>query len=319
MDAIRAVLMKLTAVRSSCQKAATGSLVVLAALALSGCASTHARNPADPLESFNRAIYQFNDTVDKAAIKPIAKGYNAAMPEPGKIMVSNFFSNLEDLITTINDLLQFKFAQAASDGSRFLFNSTFGVFGLFDVTTRLEKHDEDFGQTLGYWGVGPGPYIMLPILGPSTFRDGVGLYADSRPSPIRRTDHMRTRNQLYVAQGINARAQLLDKEKILDEAAVDRYEFIRDTFLQRRKSLVYDGNPPRVRYDDFDDETNNKQERAPAGKTSSTGKNKASPYSSSSALPELASISRQAGDSQKTNTDRHSVHKVWVAQRTGIR
>jgi len=313
MDAIHAVLTKLTTARSSCQKAATGSLVVLAAFALSGCASTHARNPADPLESFNRAIYRFNDTVDKAAIKPIAKGYNTVMPEPGKIMVNNFFSNLDDLITTFNDLLQFKFAQAASDGSRFLFNSTFGVFGLFDVASRLEKHNEDFGQTLGYWGAGSGPYIVLPILGPSTVRDTAGLYVDSRPSPIRRTDHMRTRNQLYVAKGINARAQLLDEEKILDEAAVDRYEFIRDTYLLRRKSLVYDGNPPREKYDDFDDETDNdKHGQAPAPTPALTRQDNP---------PVAHTVSHTTSASANTTpqTHHHSVHKVWVAQRTGIR
>src|SRR3989338_6302756 len=172
------------------------------------------------------------------------------MPLPGQVMVSNFFSNLDDVIVTLNDLLQFKFTQAACDGARFLFNSTFGVFGLIDVAHRLEKHDEDFGQTLGYWGVGSGPYIVLPILGPSTVRDGAGLYVDSRPSRLRHVDHIRSRNQLYLTKAVNHRAQLLDQEKILDEAALDRYEFIRDAYLLRRRSLVYDGNPPREKYEE---------------------------------------------------------------------
>lgn len=242
---------------------ATRIFLTLMVAALTGCASPHAKNPADPLESFNRGVYQFNDTVDKAISKPIAQGYKAAMPVPGQIMVSNFFSNLDDVIITFNDLLQFKFAQTASDGARFLFNSTFGVFGLFDVAHRLEKHNEDFGQTLGYWGVGNGPYIVLPILGPSTLRDGVGLYADSRPGKLRRIDYIRTRNQLYLAKAVNRRAQLLDQEKVLDEAALDRYEFIREAYLLRRQSLVYDGNPPRREYEDYEEENDFKYQEVP--------------------------------------------------------
>lgn len=291
------------------------AFLVLASIALTGCASTHAKNPADPLESFNRGIYQFNDAIDKAAIKPIAQGYNAAMPEPGKIMVSNFFSNLDDLIVTINDLLQFKFAQAASDGSRFLFNSTFGVFGLFDVASRLEKHNEDFGQTLGNLGIGNGPYIVLPILGPSTLRDTVGLYVDSRPSPIRRTDHMRSRNQLYLAKGINSRAQLLDQEKILDEAAVDRYEFIRDTYLLRRKSLVYDGNPPREKYDDEESNNHGQVPNADPPVVQQNNTPAVRPVSNTV----LASASKSITIKPQVDIERPSVHKVWVAQRTGIR
>jgi phospholipid-binding lipoprotein MlaA len=145
------------------------SLIAVLALILSGCAT--GTNPADPYESFNRSMYKFNDSLDKAVGKPLAKGYAYVMPTIGKVMVSNFFSNLDDVVVTANDLLQLKFRQAASDGTRVIFNSTLGIFGLFNVTSRLEKHNEDFGQTLGYWGVGPGPYLMLPLLGPSTVRD----------------------------------------------------------------------------------------------------------------------------------------------------
>lgn len=224
--------------------------LALAALALTGCASTQANNPADPLEPLNRGVFQFNDVLDKAVTKPVAQGYNKVMPEMGKTMVANFFSNLDDAVVTANDLLQFKLTQAASDGSRFLFNSTFGVFGLFNVTSRLEKHNEDFGQTLGYWGVAGGPYLVVPVLGPSTLRDSIGDIGDSQVSLLARTSHVRTRNQLYLLKAVKRRAQLLTQESVLEGAMIDRYAFIRDAYLQRRQSLVYDGNPPHEDYDD---------------------------------------------------------------------
>jgi phospholipid-binding lipoprotein MlaA len=225
------------------------SSLIIASL-LAGCAS--ARNPADPLEPLNRSIYKFNDTVDKAVLKPVAKGYSAVMPSPGKMMVSNFFSNLDDISVTLNDVLQLKLEQAASDGMRFIVNSSIGVFGLIDVASMgpLKKHHEDFGQTLGKWGIGSGAYLMLPILGPSSLRDGIGRYVDTIPSPTAQIQDMQTRNQVYIGEGINRRAGLLDQEKVLDDAMLDPYEFIRDAYLQRRVNLVYDGNPPRTKYDD---------------------------------------------------------------------
>lgn len=289
-------------------------LLAIAAVALTGCASTQAKNPADPLESFNRGVYQFNDALDKAVAKPVAQGYDAVMPKPGKIMVSNFFSNLDDVIVTANDLLQLKFAQAASDGSRFLFNTTFGVFGLFDVASRLEKHNEDFGQTLGYWGIGSGPYIVLPILGPSSVRDGIGLYVDSRPSKLRRVSHMRTRNQLYLTKAIDRRAQLLEQEKVLDEAVIDRYQFIRDAYQLRRQSLVYDGNPPRERYEDYEDEEEDiDNEQVPIPNV---------PSSQLDSAPEVKSAGASqppATDAPQVSAEHPGVHKVWVAQHSGIR
>ena len=221
--------------------------LLAAVLLLTACAGAH-----DPLEPLNRGIYRFNDVVDKAVVKPVAKGYNAVMPPFGMTMVSNFFSNLDDVVVFANDLLQFKFAQGLSDGTRFMVNSTLGVFGLFDIASSggLIKHNEDFGQTLGKWGVGNGPYIVLPILGPSTLRDGVGLYADSYASPTYQLEHMRTRNQAFLVKGVNRRAELLDQEKVLNEAMLDPYQFRRDTYLIYRKSLVHDGDPPRIRYDD---------------------------------------------------------------------
>ena len=229
--------------------------LLISPMLLIGCAGAH--NPNDPLEPLNRGIYRFNDTVDKAVIKPVAQGYSAVMPAVGKTMVSNFFSNLDDVVVTANDLLQFKLVQGFSDGMRVFVNTTIGVFGLIDVasTGELKKHNEDFGQTLGKWGVGNGPYLVLPILGPSTLRDSAGLYVDGYSSPVYQIKHMRTRNQAYLARGLNLRAELLDQEKVLREAMLDPYEFTRDSYLLYRKNLVYDGNPPRTRYDDMEEDT----------------------------------------------------------------
>jgi len=229
--------------------------LLISPMLLIGCAGAH--NPNDPLEPLNRGIYRFNDTVDRAVIKPVAQGYSAVMPVVGKAMVSNFFSNLDDVVVTANDLLQFKLVQGFSDGMRVFVNTTIGVFGLIDVasTGELKKHNEDFGQTLGKWGVGNGPYLVLPILGPSTLRDSAGLYVDGYSSPVYQIKHMRTRNQAYLARGLNLRAELLDQEKVLREAMLDPYEFMRDSYLLYRKNLVYDGNPPRTRYDDMEEDT----------------------------------------------------------------
>jgi phospholipid-binding lipoprotein MlaA len=248
------------------------TIFIITALALSGCASSHASNPVDPFESMNRGIYKFNDVVDKAVVKPVARGYKTVMPNVGRIMISNFFSNLDDVVVTANDLLQFKLVQGFSDGMRFFVNSTLGVFGLVDVasTGGLKKHDEDFGQTLGKWGVGNGPYLVLPILGPSTLRDSAGLYVDGYSSPMYQLKDMRTRNQAYLIRGINRRAQLLDQEQILDEAMIDPYQFMRDAYLLHRKSQVYDGNPPRPKYNYDDDMGDDDELPSPASGTPSS-------------------------------------------------
>lgn len=242
------------------------ALPLLAGLFLGGCAST-TKNPADPFEPFNRSMYRFNDAVDKAVVKPVAQGYKAVVPPPGRMMLSNFFSNLNDVIVTINDLLQFKFVQAASDTGRIVVNSTVGMLGFVDVASQvgLKKHDEDFGQTLGKWGMNSGPYLVLPLLGPSSIRDGAGLYVDSRGSVLRRVRYVDTRNQAIVVSMVGKRAALLDQETILDEAAVDRYAFIRDAYLQRRESLVYDGEPPRRKYEDEDEEVDSKPTKSTSG------------------------------------------------------
>ena len=229
--------------------------LLLGSLLFTGCAGAH--NPEDPLEPLNRGIYKFNDTLDKAILKPVAKGYTAVMPSFARIMVSNFFSNLDDVVVTANDLLQFKLKQGFSDGMRVFVNTTIGFFGLIDVASvgELKKHNEDFGQTLGKWGLGNGPYLVLPILGPSTMRDSAGLYVDGYTSPMYQIRDMRVRNQSYLAKGVSVRAGLLDQEKVLDEAMLDPYEFTRDSYLQYRKNLVYDGNPPPIRYDDEGEDT----------------------------------------------------------------
>jgi phospholipid-binding lipoprotein MlaA len=245
------------------------SLLSLAML-LAGCAAAH--NPEDPLEPLNRGVYRFNDALDKAVLKPAAKGYVAVMPTTGRIMVSNFFSNLDDIMVTANDLLQFKLAQGFSDGMRFVVNSTIGVLGLIDVASAggLMKHDEDFGQTLGKWGVGNGAYLVLPIIGPSTMRDGIGFYADLYLDPMYFINDMSTRNQAYLVQKITRRADLLDQEKVMDEAQIDRYEFIRDIYLLHRQSLVYDGNPPRRKYDEDESDDTDVPPARPASDTHAT-------------------------------------------------
>jgi phospholipid-binding lipoprotein MlaA len=216
------------------------------ALSLGGCATVEGpRDPQDPWEGFNRSMYSFNTKLDKA-LKPVAKGYRAITPDPVETGITNFFANLEEIQTLVNDLLQFKPLDALSDTGRLVVNTTLGIGGLFDVATPmgLSKHEEDMGQTLGSWGVGSGPYIMLPFFGPSSPRDAFGLAADYAFDPIREVDDTSTRNSLYALEIIDTRAQLLPVDDIIDQAALDPYIYIRDAWLQRRRSLVHDGNPP---------------------------------------------------------------------------
>ena len=173
------------------------------ALALSGCASTS--DPRDPFEPINRGVYKFNDTLDQALLKPAAKGYNAVLPNPVRTSVGNFFANLDDALIAVNNLLQFKVERAASDVARLIANTTFGIGGLFDVATSfgLEKHNEDFGQTFGYWGIGDGPFLMLPLLGPSNVRDSVGLLAYFKLDPVLNLNHIPTRNTLSAVRALD--------------------------------------------------------------------------------------------------------------------
>ena len=224
------------------------SLLILLSF-LGGCATT---NPRDPLEPVNRAVYTFNDTVDNAVIRPIAEGYRAVLPSFVRTGVSNFFANIGDVLIALNSLLQGKVVNAASDLGRVLVNTSVGVAGFFDVATPLglEKHNEDFGQTFGYWGVGDGPYLVLPFLGPSNLRDAVGTFANAKLDPLGYVRSMRLRNSLWGTRLLSQRADLLDTSKILETAALDPYEFLRDAYLQRRRNLIYDGSPPREKDDD---------------------------------------------------------------------
>ncbi len=214
---------------------------IVLALMLAGCAS---QGNKDPLEGLNRGIYKFNDTVDKAAIKPIAGAYKAVLPTPVRSGVNNFFSNLNTFVSAINNLLQFKFGNAFSEAGRFVINSTFGIAGIMDVASwdKVEKHPEDFGQTLGRWGVGNGAYLVLPFLGPSTLRDTGGLVVDTLAfDPITYIEEPATRNSLRGLKLIDKRAQFLPGSDLLDEAALDPYAFMRDAYIQRRATQDADG------------------------------------------------------------------------------
>ena len=219
-------------------------------IALTGCATNG--DPRDPLEPLNRGVYKFNDVVDQAVFKPVAKGYKAVLPNPVRTGVGNFFANIDDALIAVNNLLQFKFGAALSDVGRLVTNTTIGIVGLFDVASGfgLEKHNEDFGQTMGYWGVGDGPFLMLPLLGPSNLRDAAGLAVYYQLDPLWNLNHIPTRNTLSAIRVVDRRARLLDAEKVLDEAALDPYTFLRDAYIQQRRNLVYDGNPPHVPLDD---------------------------------------------------------------------
>ena len=217
--------------------------LALAVSILGGCAM--GRDPRDPFEPLNRSVYQFNDAVDQEVLKPVARGYRFIVPQFNRSSVSNFFSNLNDVVVALNNLLQGKFTAAYSDLGRVAINSTIGVLGLFDVASEagIEKHDEDFGQTLGKWGVGDGPFVMLPLLGPSNVRDSVGRVGDHFVDPVTYVNP-RPRNWMWGTRIVNRRAELLDASTVLQTAALDPYEFVRDAYLQRRRNLVHDGSPP---------------------------------------------------------------------------
>ncbi len=224
-----------------------GVLLSAAFLLLSGCATTtDYRDPRDPIEGFNRAMYEFNETLDRALIKPLARGYKAVTPKPVDRGIANFFGNLADVGSSINNLLQFKLERAVSDIGRILVNSTLGILGFMDVASNmsLQKYGEDFGQTLGTWGVGPGPYIVLPLFGSSSGRDVFGLVADWYTDPVYYVTPNHWQNGLIVLRGLDRRAYLLGASKVLEEAALDPYAFRRDAYLQKRRNKIYDGEPP---------------------------------------------------------------------------
>jgi len=224
------------------------AIAALAALALSGgCASLGGDDPRDPWEGMNRGIYVFNDKLDQYVGQPVARGYVKVLPGEIRDRVRNFFGNIADVFIGVNNVLQGKFEDGFNDWVRVGFNSTFGIFGIHDIATDMgyEKHDEDFGQTFGRWGAGPGPYLVLPVLGSSTLRDGSAKILDFYTDPINETEPFDARWGLILLRVTQTRADLLDASRILEEAALDKYVFQRDAFLQRRRNLVYDGRPPR--------------------------------------------------------------------------
>jgi phospholipid-binding lipoprotein MlaA len=230
-----------------------GSFLIALALLISGCATTRqttGSDPRDPLESWNRSVYSFNTSLDKAVAKPIAKAYVAVAPQPVRTGVSNFLGNLAYPGVVVQDLLQAKPKRFVRDTGRLLVNTTVGIGGLFDPATGmgLVANNEDFGQTMGRWGIPPGPYFMLPALGPSTLRDTVGVVGDRFVQPENYYNNNAVDWGLTGARLVSRRAQLLGTEAAL-ERYLDPYTFVRNSYLQRRIFLIYDGNPPEQDYD----------------------------------------------------------------------
>lgn len=230
----------------------------LAALALvcgvlAGCATP--QRP-DPLEPMNRKVFAFNDAVDRAVLKPVATAYRDYVPQPVRTGVTNFVGNFKDVWSAVNLFLQGKPGDGFSDLMRVGTNTVFGVFGLFDVATGLgmPAHREDLGQTLGWWGVSPGAYLVLPFFGPSTLRDVTDLPFDLYASPTGLIEDIPARNAARTVSVVNTRANLLQASSLMDDIALDKYVFLRDAYLQRRQSLVYDGHPPEQPAEDEDDD-----------------------------------------------------------------
>lgn len=251
----------------NCKKMNNNNLIILIAIILplvfSGCTTIEIADPGDPWENVNRNIQSFNDGLDDYAMKPVAKGYRWIMPGFVDTAVTNVFSNIDDIGVTINDSLQGKFKQAGMDAARFIVNTIAGVAGLIDVASMIDlpKHDEDFGQTLGYWGVPTGPYMVLPFFGPSSPRGIGGLVGDAAMNPISYLGLAvpYVSSGIFAVNAIDKRADNLGTEKIATEASVfGRYEFFRDAYIAKRKSLVLDGNITEdddlILDEDFDDE-----------------------------------------------------------------
>lgn len=222
--------------------------VLLVALftTMTGCASVQTTQNDDPIQGINRAMFSFNESLDEVLLTPVAKGYKAVVPDMARQGVTNFFANLADIGNALNNLLQLKPDRAVNDLARVMVNSTIGLLGLVDVASNMQlpKHNEDFGQTMGVWGVGSGAYIVLPVLGASSVRDTIGTVVDWFTHPVSYMDESKTRWAVLGLALVDKRANLLGAEKVLEEAALDRYEFVRDGYQQRREYLIYDGNPP---------------------------------------------------------------------------
>jgi phospholipid-binding lipoprotein MlaA len=219
---------------------------VASALLLAGCSTLTPRLSGDPIEPFNRGVFSFNEALDRTVLVPVSTVYRDITPTPVRTGIDNFFHNFQDAWSAINLLLQGRPADAGSDFMRFGINTVFGLAGFIDWAEPLglERHDEDLGQTLGKWGVGPGPYLVLPLLGPSTLRDVTDVPFALQISPDQLVHDTLVLNGMAVVRVVNARANLLGATQVIDEIALDKYQFIRDAYLQRRRNLVYDGNPP---------------------------------------------------------------------------
>ena len=225
-------------------------MIAAVVLVLQGCASVKAADPRDPWESMNRSVYQFNDAVDAVAIKPAAEIYTKVLPSFVRTGIHNFLGNLSDVWSMANSAMQLKGQATAETFMRINVNTFFGLGGLLDVASemRLEKRKEDFGQTLGYWGVKPGPYLVLPLLGPSTLRDTLATPVDFKGNPSEMFTDEATRNSLTVTRILDVRSGLLQTVDVIKAASLDPYTFVRDGYLQKRKNDIHDGNPP----SDFD-------------------------------------------------------------------
>ncbi|CAN5498791.1 VacJ family lipoprotein [soil metagenome] len=230
-------------------------MLIVGAFALEGCATTASTGPndtrtaaqrLDPWENWNRKVFAFNESLDKNVLAPVARTYARFVPQMVRKGVSNFFGNFNDAWSAVNNILQWKVTDGTSDVIRVGTNTLFGLGGVMDVASDfgLEKHSEDFGQTLGHWGVGAGAYMVLPVLGPSSVRETAALPLDRAVSPALLIHDGAWQWSLVTLQLINARAGFLGASRLLDDIALDKYTFVRDTYLQRRRSLVYDGDPP---------------------------------------------------------------------------
>jgi phospholipid-binding lipoprotein MlaA len=285
----------------------TFATALTAAALLVGCASPDKRTAGDPFEPMNRAIFKVNDTIDRTVAVPIAKGYQKVTPHPLRTAISNFFSNLGDLNNVANELLQLKITDATQDLIRFAMNTTFGIGGLIDFASqaRLPKHHQDFGLTLGRWGIPSGPYLVLPIFGPSSFRDGVGLAVDTRFSPLIYAPND-SRRPLYGLQFVSARSDMLGATNILEQAALDKYSFVRDAYTQQRRATLGadSSKPPALpNYGDEDDSSatpaapDGASAAAPADATSGASAAAAASAASQAAAPAAASAASQAAAS----------------------
>lgn len=223
-------------------------LAIAAVWALAGCATVQNADPRDPYEGFNRAMFAFNEGFDDAIGKPVATVYREVLPLEIRVRVRNFYANIQDLMIGVNNLLQGKPGEAWSDWTRFVINSSVGLLGLHDIASEagLEKHNEDFGQTFAVWGMEEGPFFVWPFIGPNTLRDTFGFAADVAAAPVRWViDDSTTRYWMAGIYLVSERAELLDVLTTLDEGALDKYLQRREAYFQRRRSLIYDGNPPR--------------------------------------------------------------------------